>query len=418
MILLVVSGNQEIAKAFQDLETLGYSLSSCTSVLAATALVEELNPRVVIIDLNVKGAKDFVRWLKKETGTINISVNDADATEASLLSGIDGSLITPIDVETVTELFASLGIKVTGNKDKRDEETEFWDITRDIKGVFEEDEEEPLGQVMHSGSSTRGDIRVISQEVVAIWGAKGGVGRTTLSILMCHLLSEFDVLLVDLNFKEGPGDVNVLLDLPATPHLGRLLEEKGDRRKGFLGSLIKPKNGSFAVIQPPPTIDQAEQICPDDIIELIDQARRCFQIVIIDLPSDISPVTLEAVDLSTSMLFVSDGNLGSLARIESIKSFVRKDIAKALLLNGFNAGTRKAREIAHILDMPLVAAIPEYQTRRNEKISDDLIKDCDNIVTAGVKDVIEAVFGIEKCAKTSRNGLNQLIKSVISNVIG
>jgi cellulose biosynthesis protein BcsQ len=418
MRLMILTADSETGNLALELEAAGHKVTNCASVMAATALVEEFSPRAVLVDIKTRGARDFVRWLKKETGCGAIALLGNEKRDDCPVTGFDGWLESPYGVREVIGTLSKSGIETSGQPERSNEEEGFWDITKEIQATFETSDNRESEIYPQAWQTGQNGIRVVSQEVISLWGAKGGVGRTTLAIQLSRCLSDFDVLLIDLNFYEGPGDINVALDLPITPHIGKLLEEKNDRRRGFMESLIKPKNGSFAIVQPPPTIDQAEQICPDDIIELIDQARRCFQIIIIDLPPDLAPVTLEAIDLSTEVLFVSDESMGSLARLESIKSFVRKDVDRSIVLNKFNAGLNRAREISYFLDMPLSAVIQDIKRGIEKESYGKIKKDCDSIVNKGVEEIVEAVFGIEKQNTRKNSGFSRLIRGAISNIIG
>lgn len=420
MRLLLLSKEPEIKETSVDLEKTGYQVIICSSVIAATALVEEISPRVVVFDPGIRGARDFIRWLKKETGCMAIAVFAQTADEEHIATGIDGYVVKPLSAAKITAALESLGVTDGAKPAEDKQEIEgFWDITNDIRETFQSTEKEGWAQDDHRCVvSNFVPPPVMSQEVVSFWGLKGGVGRTTLSLLLSNYLSSFEVLLIDLNFKEGPGDVNALLDLPAAPHIGRLLDARDDRRKGFMESLVKPKTGNFAIVQPPPTIDQAEQISPEDIIELIDQARRSFQIILIDLPADISLVTMEAVDMSTMVLFVSDTHIGSLTRIEHLKTYVRKDINKSLVLNKWDQRSSKAREIAYCLDMPLAASIPTSSSIKPRENRGKILKNCDSIMDEGIGQLSKAVFGIEKPTEQKKGSLVRLIKSAVSNTIG
>jgi MinD-like ATPase involved in chromosome partitioning or flagellar assembly/CheY-like chemotaxis protein len=417
MRLLMLISDRDHSQLPNDLRDAGYETTTCASVMAATALVEEYSPRFVFVDIKVRGAIDFVRWLKKETGCGAIALLGEDNDKDYPVTGFDGWLRPPYDAQIAIEALSRSGGLESKEAGESAEDESFWDITSEIRAAFQDSEDEKSLFNQPDWENRQNSVQVISQEVISLWGAKGGVGRTTLAIQLGRYLSDFDVLLIDLNLSEGPGDVNAILNLPSSPHIGKLLEEKSDRRRGFMESLIKPAGEPFAIVQPPPTIDQAEQICPDDIIELIDQARRCFQIVIVDLPPDLSPVTLEAIDLSTAVLFINDEHIGGLARIEALKAFVRKDIIKALVLNRFNKGLGKAKELSYFLDTPLGAAIPDFDRQIEKQISGKIKKDCDSIINKGVEEIVEAVFGIAKRGKPARNNLGRLIKGAISNIV-
>ena len=386
----------------------------CGSVMAATAIVEEINPRVVFIDASVRGASDFLRWLKRETGSAAVVTQKGPISMDYLAWGADSTIETPLSADLISETLKSIGLLPQGGFDYASKQNEalgandgFWDISDAFGDAAE------IAPVS-SGANDQ-NITVVGQEVISVWGAQGGAGRTTLALLLAEALSDFDVLLVDLCFKEGPGDVNALLELPITPHIGRLMDNRQDRRKGFADSLIKPKTSRFAVIQPPPTIDQAENVSPDDIIELIDQARRMFQIVILDLPDDLSPVTLEAVDMSTSVLMVTTNHSGSMARLESLKSFIRKDIMKLLVLNRFDGSKGRARDIAHFLDMPLAGTIGTVEGLELYANKGKILKLRNNVTDSAINDILKLIFGLDRYGNASKRTILGILKAGLAS---
>lgn len=368
----------------------------CESVMAATALSEEIKPRFVFIEIDMRGSVDFLKWLKRETGsTVILMTAKGKAMDYGSL-GADLTIVAPVMSDDISDVLSHLGF----SKDKllidpdgndpghKDETSGFWDIGE----LFDE----PEAQALSHTDKGDGHIQVVAQEVVSVWGANGGAGRTTLAIRLAEALSDFDVLLVDLCFCEGPGDVNAVLGLPPAPHIGRLIDERQDRRKGFVECLLKPKGAGFGVIQPPPTIDQAENITPDDIVELIDQARRMFQIVIIDLPNDLSPITLEAIDMSTSVLLTTNNHNGGMARLETLKSFIRKDISKQLVLNRFDKSKTRAKDIAHFLDLPLAGVIGEINNFEEYVNKGKILKLPHNVTDSAINDILKSIFGFDR----------------------
>lgn len=409
--ILIVNGEHAAADEFSGFCRQGYAITTCKSVIAATALVEEIRPRVVFTDISLRGAKDFLSWLRRTTGCASVAITNGNE-ENDIPSWVcDATVPTGACYAELTRVIDDLGLTLDESAKNEIVDDEMVCLIEDrpdfVVPVADDSELSLLASLPSRGAN---DFRIIGQEVIALWGAKGGDGRTTVALMLAQALQDFETVLIDLNFRDGPGDINIALDLPAIPHLGRLLDEQTDRRKGFMESLIKPKKWGFAVIQPPPTIDQADQITPDDIIDLIDQARRVFQVVIIDLPADLSPLTLEAVDLSTTILFVATTHAGGLARLELLKSYVRKDIARSLVLNRFKSSAGRAREISHFLDMPLAAAIPEAEFLKNYEEKGQLPRKYDNVIHQRINDILKLVFGIDACLPENRSVISRLFK--------
>lgn len=324
MRIIVVDAEESTFEVAKELSS-EFEVVRCASVVAATALVEEMKPEVVLLDMDLRGAPDFVSWLKKKTGSAVILVGSEPFPNERERWQIDAYLQKPFGAENLADVIRGAA-GTPENKNHREREN---------------------------------DYKVVAQEVITVWGAKGGSGRTVIAANLAHYLNDFRVLLIDLNFCEGISDLSVYLDLPKTPHLGNFLDDPRNRRKSFLNLLTMPKRSHFSVIQPPPTLRQTEKISCDDIIDLIDQARRLFQIIIIDLPPNCSPLTLEAVDMATATILVTPTHLGSISRLEALQNFINKDINKGLVVNRYDDSSLKPKEIAHFLDIPLVAVIKE-----------------------------------------------------------
>lgn len=408
MIRILVVSKQPDKDIFEDLGD-EFEAFFCGSVMAATAIVEEINPRVVFVDDEVRGASDFLKWLKRETGSAAVILQKGPVSMDYFVWGADSTLSLPVSKIEIVRTLGTIGLSIVAAdldeemNDRAEREWHgFWDISDGF--VKKDDKTSPF--------PSRETVRpnVVSQEVVSIWGGQGGAGRTITALLLAEALGEFDVVLIDLCFREGPGDINMLLELPITPHIGRLVYEKYDRRKAFAECLIKPKQGRFAVIQPPPTIDQADNISPDDIVELIDQARRMFQIVIIDLPDDISPITLEAIDMSTTVLLTTTNHAGGMARLESLKAFIRNDITKLLVLNRFDDSIGRARDIAHFLDMPLAGAMPTIEGINAFINQGRILNLRDSVTDNAINDILKLIFGLDRGFVAPRKTFSGMLK--------
>lgn len=384
--------------AVPHIEASHVTLTKCSSVASAAVVVEELQPHAVIVEASLRGARDFVRWIKRRTGSIVlVSSSRPFMTDAW---GADGHIEKPLTVEGLQAALQRLSLDI---QDARPDVELFSDSIEELE--FKDPPETAWRPASDAG------IHVVAQEVIAVWGAKGGAGRTVVAANLAARLEGLKVLLIDLNFSEGPTDLAVYLKLPPTPHIGKILDEPADRRQGFLNTVIERDDLPFDVIQPPPTLEQAEGVTADDIVDVIDQARRRYQIVILDLPADQTLLTLEAADMATSILFVTQVHNGSIARLEALKDQLRRDVPKMLVINRFSEKAARAREMAHFLDMPVAAIIVEDSGLDECMRKGTLLIDFYSLFSQGIADIGQTLLGLKKAAPKQRWGLANLFKA-------
>ena len=375
--ILVVDSDNDVFRIVEEAGGEEFEITKCTSVVAATALVEEMRPEIVLISVDLRGGLDFVGWLKKKTGSAVILVGSEPFLDEVERWQADGYTQKPFNTEDLKSVIR----RAVGTPDDR------------------------------ARGENRNSCKVVVQEVIAVWGAKGGSGRTVIAANLAHYLKDFKILLIDLNFCEGPSDLSVYLDLPKTPHIGNFLDDPKDRRKGFLNLLIMPKKSHFSVVQPPPTLGQTEKITCDDIIDLIDQARRLYEILIIDLPSNCAPLTLEAVDMATSTILVTPVHLGSISRLETLQNFINKDINKGLVVNRCDDSSLNPKEIAHFLDIPLMAVIKEDVELKRSVDENRFHTSPDTYFGQGVAEIAFKLLGVERGGSSRKRSLIEMFRT-------
>jgi len=165
------------------------------------------------------------------------------------------------------------------------------------------------------------EIKIIRQEVVAVWSVKGGTGKTT---LVKKLIDKADrkarMLVIDFNFQDGGSDLSFMLELPVIPHLGMYLKEK--TKESFFQNLIKYKP-NVSILQAPPKRSFVESITAEDVEEIIKLGRSAFDIIIFDLPNMLDEIIDAVLVNSTKRVIVSSGLISEAKRIKELgKDFI------------------------------------------------------------------------------------------------
>jgi pilus assembly protein CpaE len=152
---------------------------------------------------------------------------------------------------------------------------------------------------------TAGSARnpTLASRVVAVFSAKGGVGKTTIALNLAVALKELGLrtALVDgcLQF----GDLRRLLGV--ADGLPSIIDLPTDSvRSSDLSELMMIGPSGVEVLLAPPRLEQAELITTRDLDKILDMLRRTHHAVVIDTPSSLGETTLALLDAADVIIQV------------------------------------------------------------------------------------------------------------------
>jgi pilus assembly protein CpaE len=142
-------------------------------------------------------------------------------------------------------------------------------------------------------------------DVILVYSAKGGCGKTTVSINLADSISRqsgMKVALIDLDLQFG--DVAVALQLPQNRSISDAIG-KGKLDARDFEALMLPRTPSFHVLAAPPNPADVELISIDLIENLIQLARENYDVVIVDSPPAFTEVILRVFDLADLFIILT-----------------------------------------------------------------------------------------------------------------
>ncbi len=210
-------------------------------------------------------------------------------------------------------------------------------------------------------------FQIVKQQVTALYSVQGGVGKTSMAFNIAFFLSRLQnakILLIDLNFCDGQGDIGGRLEMPVLPNLGVFIESPENSPFSLWESVISLKSLNIDILQPPVSISQSDNFDVNMLNELIYSARTKYGYIICDLPNGYDNHVLETLNLSTSSILLLTPDRVAAKRANRFKKFLPQNQKKFAVLNKVSKGYTQ-NELNKILDMPIDGEISFIDTKRD-----------------------------------------------------
>jgi len=369
----------------EDIQVVG----SASSGEEGIELVQELRPDVVLMDINMPGmdgitAGERITEVSPGTQVIMMSVQgEADYLRRSMLAGAREFLIKPF---TAGELVTS------------------------IRRVYE------LGQRRRSVSVPAQEVgapdvasTVPTQptpppqvgKIITVYGAKGGVGASTIVVNTAIAIRERTkgkVAIVDAKLQFG--DIGVLLNISSSRNIVDAAEHIDELDAEFLGNLMITHSSGIKVLPSPPRPEMAELVSTEQFVTIMEILRQAFDYVMVDTWTSLLEPTLSLLDLSDRIVLLTTTEIPAIKNAKSffeVTEALNYDPAKTLLvLNKHDPrGGIRARDIETSIKHQLIAEVvrddasatravnqglPIVQSQRNSAIARDLIRLADRLL--------------------------------------
>jgi pilus assembly protein CpaE len=205
--------------------------------------------------------------------------------------------------------------------------------------------------------------------IVAVVGARGGVGTTTLAVNLALYLGERQsrrVALVDLDLQNG--DCALALNIKPTPGLREALVNPARIDATLLERVMTPVGSRLFVLSSEEPLRDEVQFTTEAVETLVSALREQCHYVIIDVPRTPAPRYQKALDLADFRIIVGDQTLRAVRDATRLRVVLGEgDAARRTLfvINRHGEGGRRAvtlREMRNIVDLQPRAVIPFQPT--------------------------------------------------------
>lgn len=156
--------------------------------------------------------------------------------------------------------------------------------------------------------------------LVAVAGAKGGVGTTTLAVHLAHLavtrVAGRSVCVVDLNLDNG--DLADFLGISHRLDISDLAKVADDLSAQTIGSAIHRGPTGLATLIGPARIEDVGEVGDRETVLILAALRRQFDLVIADCGSSVTPASAAAVETADEVLLVATPDVLALRGVHHV----------------------------------------------------------------------------------------------------
>ncbi len=339
-----------------DVEVVGAAASGREALELAT----RLTPDVVLMDINMPDMDGITATERLASAVPTASVvmmsvqGEADYLRRSMLAGAREFLVKPFSSD---ELAASIRQVYARERDK---------LSR-IAVQAPQGATGPAGAGSHRETQEPGRI-------IAVFGPKGGVGRTTLATnLAVAAATELGqkTVLVDASFQFG--DVGVLLNLnPKNKSIADLIPELEAGEMESIDTFVVGHSAGIRVLLAPPSPEMAELIQPAGVKRVLEALRDRHDLVIVDCMSSFNETTLAILDLADTVLTMLSLEITS---IKNIRLFL--EVADQL---GYEQS--KVRLVLNRADSSLGIRVADVEHSIGRRVDHTIVSDGRSVVYA------------------------------------
>lgn len=200
--------------------------------------------------------------------------------------------------------------------------------------------------------------------VIAVFGPKGGCGKTTIATNLAVDLARVSharVALVDLSARFG--DVALSLDVPAQHTLADVVREIDSLTFSSIASYLTPHPSGVLLLPASRDASEWDTITPDTLRRLIGLLSQSFDYVVMDAPQAFTYTVAAAVDLATVALGVTTLDITSVKDMTAVVKIMQSHgfpTEKLRLVVNHRGAVKGATndELSRAIGLPVAFTIP------------------------------------------------------------
>lgn len=252
-----------------------------------------------------------------------------------------------------------------------------------------------------------------SGKIVVVFSAKGGCGKTTLSVNLGQALAkdpETKVCIVDFDLQFG--DIAVALHVEPTKNISNILGLASNVDSLAIRSVVVHKENNFDLLLAPNNPADVERITSELANGILNNLKSLYDYVIIDSPPAFTEVILKAFDLADACLLLTTLDMPAIKNLRvSMQTLLALGFSPEICNIVVNRSDAKAgltvEDVEEAVGKKIMARIPTSRdvpatTNRGTTIVDEMPKHKVSKEIMRIADFVREVTGGRKISPKRR----------------
>lgn len=233
------------------------------------------------------------------------------------------------------------------------------DLSRAIYGVLEQEEKRRL----RSSSGERGETAAHGT-IITIFGAKGGIGKTTISTNLATALvrgTGSTVVLVDMDTRFG--DVAIMMDVAVERSIADLARQVEEMDRDTVRDYLVRHHSGVMILPAPLHTTEWRNVTPAQITKIIDLLAQMYDYVVVDTPGTFNEIVAATLEAASLILLVTSMDIASIKdtalALEMLQgASVSEDKVKLMINHSTAANTLREEDVERVLEYKVFWCIP------------------------------------------------------------
>ena len=203
-----------------------------------------------------------------------------------------------------------------------------------------------------------------SGTVITVFGAKGGIGKTTISTNLATALvraTSSTVVLVDMDTRFG--DVAIMMDVAVEQSIADLARRIDDMDRDTVRDYLVRHHSGVMILPAPLHPTEWRNVTPQQITKIINLLAQTHDYVIVDTPGTFNEIVAATLEAASLILLVTSMDIASIKdtalALEMLQSAaVSEDKVKLMINHSTAANTLREDDVERVLEYKVFWRIP------------------------------------------------------------
>ncbi|MGG3563502.1 AAA family ATPase [Neobacillus rhizosphaerae] len=247
-------------------------------------------------------------------------------------------------------------------------------------------------------------------KMIAVCSAKGGIGRTTLTVNLAVALRKKNVSVAILDGDFQFGDVNLAMDLKFSLTIKEVLEGMGSIDEHSLNNYLAVHESGVDVLTAPERPEFADLVTNEAANKIIDLLLASHDYVVVDTPVGLNEPSIRFIERADQILVVTNLEMASLKNtklfLETLDILGLKDRVRIIINRANMESVINAEDAAKIL----AAENPIYIPNDFQICSQSINLGVPFVIKHAKSDVAKGVFKMAESLSSSNSVITQKTK--------